>query len=72
MPIEKDKDNAVPTTEFLEAAEEVVSIFGMCVDGFAGVYELTVGGKDVLGSVAFTPVKTDMNGNIKVERPFPV
>jgi len=46
VPIDKEKDNAISTSEFLEAAEEVLSIF------------------DVLGSVAFIPVKTDMNGNI--------
>ncbi|KAL3427195.1 Pleckstrin-like protein [Phlyctema vagabunda] len=47
VPVDQDKDNAISTTEFLEAAEALTTLF------------------DVLGSVAFTPVKTDMLGNIK-------
>jgi len=41
------KDGAIATTEFLEAAESLTTLF------------------DVLGSVAFTPVKNDMLGNVK-------
>ncbi|OJD15435.1 hypothetical protein AJ78_04310 [Emergomyces pasteurianus Ep9510] len=40
-------DNSIPTTEFLEAAESLTTLF------------------DLLGSVAFTPVKNDLLGNIK-------
>ncbi len=29
VPINKDKDNAISTTEFLEAAEAAIAIFGM-------------------------------------------
>jgi hypothetical protein len=47
VPVDSEKDNAVSTTEFLEAAESLATLF------------------DVLGSVAFTPVKTDMLGNVK-------
>ncbi|KAF2817013.1 glycolipid transfer protein [Mytilinidion resinicola] len=47
VPVESGKDNAVPTTEFLEAAESLTTLF------------------DVLGSIAFTPVKNDMLGNVK-------
>ncbi|KAI9830602.1 MAG: hypothetical protein M1826_004628 [Phylliscum demangeonii] len=47
VPMDADKDNAIATTEFLEAAEALTTLF------------------DVLGSVAFTPVKSDMLGNIK-------
>ncbi|KAF4636047.1 hypothetical protein G7Y89_g2049 [Cudoniella acicularis] len=47
VPVNKEKDNAVSTTEFLEAAESLTTLF------------------DVLGSVAFTPVKSDMLGNVK-------
>ncbi|TVY46667.1 Pleckstrin homology domain-containing family A member [Lachnellula occidentalis] len=47
VPVDKEKDNAISTTEFLEAAESLTTLF------------------DVLGSVAFTPVKSDMLGNIK-------
>ncbi|ELR04079.1 hypothetical protein VC83_06725 [Pseudogymnoascus destructans] len=45
--INKDKENAINTSEFLEAAESLTTLF------------------DVLGSVAFQPVKNDMLGNIK-------
>ncbi|KAM0692958.1 hypothetical protein Q7P36_007515 [Cladosporium allicinum] len=41
------KDNAINTTQFLEAAESLTTLF------------------DVLGSAAFKPVKSDMQGNIK-------
>ncbi|KAH7370484.1 glycolipid transfer protein domain-containing protein [Rhexocercosporidium sp. MPI-PUGE-AT-0058] len=47
VPVDKEKDNAVSTTEFLEAAEGLTTLF------------------DVLGSRAFTPVKSDMLGNVK-------
>ncbi|EEP75350.1 conserved hypothetical protein [Uncinocarpus reesii 1704] len=47
VPIDKENDNAISTTEFLEAAESLVMLF------------------DLLGSVAFTPVKNDLLGNIK-------
>ncbi|KAF1992399.1 putative glycolipid transfer protein HET-C2 [Aulographum hederae CBS 113979] len=43
-------DNEISTSEFLEAAESLTTLF------------------DVLGSVAFTPVKTDMTGNIEKVR----
>lgn len=48
VPINKSKDNAISTSEFLEASESLTGLF------------------DVLGSVAFRPVKSDMTGNIKV------
>ncbi|KAF2014181.1 glycolipid transfer protein [Aaosphaeria arxii CBS 175.79] len=47
VPVDASQDNAVSTTEFLEAAESLITLF------------------DVLGSAAFTPVKSDMSGNIK-------
>ncbi|KAF2194189.1 glycolipid transfer protein [Zopfia rhizophila CBS 207.26] len=47
VPVDASKDNAISTTEFLEAAESLVTLF------------------DVLGSVAFNPVKSDMLGNVK-------
>ncbi|KAL2761069.1 hypothetical protein ACRALDRAFT_2096525 [Sodiomyces alcalophilus JCM 7366] len=47
VPIDADKDNAISTSEFLEATESLVTIF------------------DVLGAVAFSPVKSDMLGNVK-------
>ncbi|KAJ4287796.1 hypothetical protein N0V90_012500 [Kalmusia sp. IMI 367209] len=40
-------DSKISTTEFLDAAESLLTLF------------------DVLGSAAFKPVKSDMNGNIK-------
>ena len=48
VPVDESKDNAIPTSQFLEAAEALTGLF------------------DVLGSVAFNPVKADMNGNVKV------
>ncbi|EGE02339.1 pleckstrin homology domain-containing family A member protein [Trichophyton mentagrophytes] len=47
VPVDESSDNAISTTEFLEAAESLVKLF------------------DILGSVAFTPVKNDLLGNIK-------
>lgn len=40
----------ISTSEFLEAAESLVTLF------------------DLLGSTAFAPVQSDMNGNIKVSK----
>ncbi|KAL8297951.1 hypothetical protein RB600_002799 [Gaeumannomyces tritici] len=48
VPVDKEKDNAIDTAAFLDAAESLTTIF------------------DLLGSVAFTPVKNDMLGNVKV------
>ncbi|OAQ86619.1 EF-Hand 1, calcium-binding site [Purpureocillium lilacinum] len=45
VPVDKEKDNAIATTQFLDAAESLTTIF------------------DALGSVAFSPVKSDMLGN---------
>jgi hypothetical protein len=47
VPINTDDDNGIATTEFLEAAEAMTTIF------------------DLLGSVAFSPVKSDLLGNIR-------
>ncbi|KAM4064698.1 glycolipid transfer protein (GLTP) domain-containing protein [Hirsutella rhossiliensis] len=47
VPIDAQKGNAIATTEFLDAAESLTTIF------------------DALGSVAFSPVKSDLVGNIK-------
>ncbi|ORY59661.1 glycolipid transfer protein domain-containing protein [Pseudomassariella vexata] len=47
VPVDANKDNAISTTEFLEAAESLTTIF------------------DALGSTAFSPVKSDMLGNVK-------
>ncbi|KAL8800005.1 MAG: hypothetical protein Q9182_005486 [Xanthomendoza sp. 2 TL-2023] len=47
VPVDTANQNAIPTSEFLEAAESLTTLF------------------DLLGSVAFTPVKSDMIGNIK-------
>lgn len=50
VPVQANNDNAIPTSDFLEAAESLTTLF------------------DVLGSMAFTPVKNDMIGNIKKVR----
>ncbi|KAF2108819.1 glycolipid transfer protein-like protein HET-C2 [Lophiotrema nucula] len=47
VPVDASKDNAISTSEFLEAVESLVTLF------------------DVLGSVAFSPVKSDMLGNVR-------
>ncbi|KAH8694990.1 HET-C protein [Talaromyces proteolyticus] len=47
VPVDAANGNAIPTTDFLDAAESLTTLF------------------DVLGSVAFTPVKNDILGNIK-------
>ncbi|KAI1090266.1 het-c [Rostrohypoxylon terebratum] len=47
VPVDANNDNAISTTEFLDAAESLTTMF------------------DVLGSVAFSPVKSDMLGNVK-------
>ncbi|KUJ16477.1 glycolipid transfer protein [Mollisia scopiformis] len=47
VPVDKEKDYAISTTEFLQAAESLTTLF------------------DVLGSMAFQPVKNDMLGNVK-------
>ncbi|PLB37223.1 GLTP domain-containing protein [Aspergillus candidus] len=50
VPIDAANDQGISTTEFLEAAESLTTLF------------------DVLGSVAFNPVKNDLLGNIKKVR----
>ncbi|KAL8683164.1 MAG: hypothetical protein Q9186_000877 [Xanthomendoza sp. 1 TL-2023] len=50
VPVDTANNNAIPTSEFLEAAESLTTLF------------------DLLGSIAFTPVKNDMIGNIKKVR----
>lgn len=50
VPIDAANDNAIATTEFLEAAEALTGLF------------------DVLGSIAFNPVKNDIGGNIRKVR----
>jgi len=52
--------NGINTSQFLEASESLVTLFGTSVFQRR---ELTV---DLLGSTAFAVVKNDMNGNIKV------
>ncbi|KAL6861093.1 glycolipid transfer domain-containing protein [Trichoderma novae-zelandiae] len=47
VPIDAENGNAIATTQFLDAAESLTTMF------------------DVLGSVAFSPVKSDMLGNVK-------
>ena len=62
-------DGGVATTEFLEAAESCVALFGLPLvlqRQLIGAYVYS----DLLGNKAFVPVQNDMNGNIKVAR-FP-
>ncbi|KKK15859.1 glycolipid transfer protein [Aspergillus rambellii] len=50
VPVDTANDNAIPTVEFLEAAESLTTLF------------------DILGSAAFSPVKSDLTSNIKKVR----
>jgi hypothetical protein len=68
VPVDKEKDNAVSTTEFLEAAESLTTLFGTPLPHI--IQTESNNPPDVLGSVAFTPVKSDMLGNVKVPRPL--
>lgn len=65
VPVDDSKDHAISTTEFLEAAESLTTLFGECLHCALRLDELTTA-PDVLGSAAFKPVKSDMTGNIKV------
>lgn len=78
VPVQANKDNAIPTSDFLEAAESLTTLFGELRPPkllYLVVEECqTYIRADVLGSIAFTPVKNDMIGNIKVSthlRPAP-
>ena len=67
------KDQGIATSEFLEAAESTTTLFGATPryvklsNGLADNLPFP----DLLGSVAFVPVKNDMLGNIKVGRRCP-
>ena len=77
--VQANNDNGIPTSEFLEAAESLTTLFGEPITSCAASIflihtKLTIR-TDVLGSMAFTPVKNDMVGNIKVSAsppPFPI
>jgi hypothetical protein len=68
VPVDAERDNAVSTTEFLDAAESLTTIFGtapILPFRFVG-HMLTTRQPDVMGSAGLRPVKSDMTGNIKV------
>lgn len=70
VPVDAEKNNAVATTQFLDAAESLTTIFGSyrtCPKGY--FIHRTNSFADALGSVAFSPVKSDMLGNVKVCSP---
>lgn len=69
VPVDRSSGNAIPTTEFLEAAESLTSLFGTTRCLWLSRAVTNHVQTDVLGSVAFTPVKSDMTGNIKVDPP---
>jgi len=79
VPIDKEHGNAVSTSEFLEASESLTALFGTLVSldwDFPSGRKIHGNGReeqrlityciDVLGSVAFKPVKNDIIGNVKV------
>lgn len=71
VPVDRSSGNAIPTTEFLEAAESLTSLFGTTRCLWLSRAVTNHVQTDVLGSVAFTPVKSDMTGNIKVDPSSP-
>lgn len=66
VPVNSEKDNAISTTEFLEASESLTTLFGNHPTTFSNITKTDNISADVLGSVAFTPVKNDILGNVKV------
>jgi Glycolipid transfer protein (GLTP) len=64
-----DTTGGINTTQFLEASESLVTLFGISLKNTTGH---TIDAVDLLGSTAFAVVKNDMNGNIKVARPAPL
>ena len=51
------------TALFLNSCAEIVGVFSECS---VEIYVIVMRLIDILGSTAFTPVKMDINGNIKV------
>ena len=51
------------TALFLSSCSEIVGVFSECRHARQMQYQCSI---DILGSTAFTPVKMDINGNIKV------
>lgn len=70
VPVDSSNNNAIATKSFLDAAESLTTLFGGQTPAFVLHSELfynsTHSFLDLLGSVAFTPVKNDLLGNIKV------
>lgn len=56
----------ISTTEFLEAAESLVKLFGKSIFTRYNPDLILTVGSDLFGSSAFGPVQSDMTGNIKV------
>ena len=67
VPINPSQENAIETSAFLEASESLTTLFGMTIPSFLAFFDsYQFVFLDVLGSVAFKPVKADILGNIKV------
>lgn len=67
VPVDSSHDNAIDTSAFLEASESLTTLFGLAIPHLVASLEVVDSlSPDVLGSVAFKPVKADMLGNIKV------
>ncbi len=59
----------IPAAEFLDACSAIIPVFGgLVIDCISCRLIMTI---DALGSTAFAPVKSDINGNIKVMYRFP-
>ncbi|KAI4120966.1 MAG: hypothetical protein LQ338_006644 [Usnochroma carphineum] len=68
VPIDTANGNAIPTSDFLEAAESLTTLFGTYPLQKPPSSTESDFPLDLLGSIAFTPVKNDMLGNIKKVR----
>lgn len=68
VPVDASKDNAISTTEFLDAAESLTTLFGRDIQytPYLSLEDISLTDDiDVLGGAAFKPVKSDMIGNVK-------
>jgi hypothetical protein len=66
VPVDKEKDNAIATSEFLEAAESLTTLFGITCNSSSFRDCSLTRCIDVMASMALQPVKSDMLGNVEV------
>lgn len=66
VPVNPSQENAIETSAFLEASESLTTLFGTKFSLSSLIEQYQLISLDVLGSVAFKPVKADILGNVKV------